>query len=107
MRSKNEEVLNKIIEIINNSYFQESETPSMKEIADELNISVPTVCRYITELIERGEIEKSSRFRGVQTAKIARLKAEAKCPVVGEIACGVPLLAEENIESYITLSREY
>ena len=33
MRSKNEEVLNKIIEIINNSYFQESETPSMKEIA--------------------------------------------------------------------------
>ena len=63
MRSKNEEVLNRIIEIINNSYFQESETPSMKEIADELNISVPTVCRYITELIERGEIEKNSRDR--------------------------------------------
>ena len=38
MRSKNEEVLNRIIEIINNSYFQESETPSMKEIAYRMQI---------------------------------------------------------------------
>ena len=57
MRSKNEEILKRIVEIINDSYYQGEASPSMKDIADFLNISLPTASRYINELISRGELE--------------------------------------------------
>lgn len=108
MRSKNEEVLSKIIEIINNYYFQCGEAPSMKEIADTIGISIPTASRYISELIDRGAIERNGRYGNLKTLKIIKQSEKAhKCPVVGEVACGTPILAEENIETYITLPTEY
>ena len=106
MRSKNEEILKRIVEIINDSYYQGEASPSMKDIADSLDISLPTASRYINELISRGELEKDSRYGELRTPKIIRDSTTIKCPVVGEIACGTPLLAEENIEFYVDLSKE-
>lgn len=106
MRSKNEEILKRIVEIINDSYYQGEASPSMKNIADSLDISLPTASRYINELISRGELEKDSRYGELRTPKIIRDSNTIKCPVVGEIACGTPLLAEENIEFYVNLSKE-
>ncbi|HCY49205.1 MAG TPA: repressor LexA [Clostridiales bacterium] len=106
MRSKNEEILKRIVEIINDSYYQGEASPSMKDIADSLDISLPTASRYINELISRGELEKDSRYGELRTPKIIRDSNTIKCPVVGEIACGTPLLAEENIEFYVNLSKE-
>ena len=106
MRSKNEEILKRIVEIINDSYYQGESSPSMKDIADSLDISLPTASRYINELISRGELEKDSRYGELRTPKIIRDSNTIKCPVVGEIACGMPLLAEENIEFYVNLSKE-
>ena len=106
MRSKNEEILKRIVEIINDSYYQGEASPSMKDIADSLDISLPTASRYINELISRGELEKDSRYGELRTPKIVRDSNTTKCPVVGEIACGTPLLAEENIEFYVNLSKE-
>ena len=107
MRSKNEDILKRIVEIINDSYYQGRSYPAMKTIANTLNISVPTASRYITELINRGELEKDSRYGELRTPKITRDSNTIKCPVVGEIACGTPLLAEENIEFYVNLSKEF
>ena len=38
MRSKNEEILKRIVEIINDSYYQGESAPSMKDIADSFAI---------------------------------------------------------------------
>lgn len=107
MRSKNENTLNAILEFINGYYFDNNDYPTLSLIAEELEIGTTTAHRYVTELINRGEIEKNNRFRSLQTKEISKsVKRADKFPIVGEIACGTPILAEENIESYVTFSRE-
>lgn len=106
MRSKNEELLRGIVESINDSYLQGEDTPSLKEIADEFDISVPTASRYIAELTSRGELERDGRYGNLRTPKITNINNNViRCPILGAIACGTPMLAEENIESYVTLSK--
>ena len=107
MRSKNENTLNAILEFINGYYFENNDYPTLSLIAEELEIGTTTAHRYVTELINRGEIEKNNRFRSLQTKEISKsVKRADKFPIVGEIACGTPILAEENIESYNELKNK-
>lgn len=106
MRSKNEGILRKIVEIINDGYFQDGNAPSMKDIAQELNISVATVSRYVNTLIDRGEIERIGRYGELRTPIIINnIDGNNRSPLIGEIACGAPLLAEENVEYYVNLPK--
>lgn len=107
MRSKNENTLKAILEYINEWYYANNVYPTLDQIAIGVQTSKATAYRYIEELIERGEIEKNSRFGNLVTKNIAKnLQQTDRIPIVGEIACGSPILAEENIESYVTFSRE-
>lgn len=107
MRTKNEGTLRAIVEFINDWYFANNDYPTLSQIASGLNIGTTTAHRYITELIARGEIEKNNRYGNLQTKNIAKtISMSDKLPIVGDIACGSPILAEENIESYVTFSRE-
>lgn len=107
MRSKNENTLKAILEFINDWYFAKHDFPTLDEISSGLQLSKTTTYRYIEELVERGEIEKSSRFGNLVTKEIAKSMINMNnLPIVGDIACGSPILAEENIESYVTFSRE-
>lgn len=107
MRSKNENILNAILKMINECYFQEGTYPGLQEIANAVGMSVPQTYRYVDELIKRGEIEKNGRFGELQTKEIANtIYNSNRLPIVGEIACGGPILAEENIESYVTFSKD-
>ncbi len=107
MRTKNEDTLRAIVEFINEWYFANNDYPTLSQIAERLNIGTTTAHRYVSELIDRGEIEKNNRYGNLQTKNIARVISQAdRLPIVGEIACGSPILAEENIESYVTFSRE-
>lgn len=107
MRSKNENTLKAILEYINEWYYANNDYPTLDQIAIGVQTSKATAYRYIEELIERGEIEKNSRFGNLVTKNIAKnLQQTDRIPIVGEIACGSPILAEENIEAYVTFSRE-
>lgn len=107
MRTKNEDTLRAIIEFIDDWYFANNDYPTLSQIAEGLNIGTTTAHRYVTELVNRGEIEKNNRYGNLQTKNIARsISRSDRLPIVGDIACGAPILAEENIESYVTFSRE-
>lgn len=107
MRTKNEETLSAIIRFINDWYYENNDFPTLSQIAEGNDIGTTTAHRYVLELIERGEIEKNSRYGNLQTKEITRCtRSTDSIPIVGEIACGSPILAEENIESYIQFSRE-
>ncbi len=106
MRTKNEEMLKAILEFINDWYFENNVYPTLLQIAKAQDIGTTTAHRYVTELIARGKIEKNSRYGGLQTKEIMEAgKPMLRLPVVGEIACGLPLLAEENIEYYVNFPR--
>lgn len=107
MRSKNEQILKAILKLINDCHFEEGICPSFQRIAETVGLSVPQTYRYIDELINRGDLEKNGRYGELQTKEIVNsIINNDRLPVVGEIACGGPILAEENIESYVTLSKE-
>ena len=107
MRSKNEDTLKAILNFINDWYFQNNDYPTLMQIGEELHIGTTTAHRYVAELVNRGEISKNNRYGSLQTKEISKATAKAsRLPIVGEVACGTPILAEENIECYVTFSRE-
>lgn len=107
MRTKNEATLNEILDFINSWYFQNNDYPTLMQIADNLNIGTTTAHRYVAELINRGEISKNSRYGHLQTKEISKsVKKIERLPIVGDIACGCPILAEENIEAYVSFSKD-
>ena len=75
--------------------------PSMQEIADHLGLSKPTVFYHLKQMEEAGQIEIRGR-RGVYTAEHLSDHASI-APILGPVACGQPLFAEENVEEYVRL----
>lgn len=105
MKVMSENVFNAIIDFINNYYLENNCVPTLQEIADAVHLNKSNISRNLQAMKERGLIEVSGGWRGVKTKKIAKILSDAvRIPVVGSIACGTPMLAEENIESYIPIS---
>ena len=100
MRSKDKTVLNAIEAFICDFTDLNGYSPTMQEIADKVGVSRPTVYRYVVKLCEEGILNRSG-YRSLTSTK--GKEPVKRVPVVGEIACGVPMLAEENIEEYMRL----
>lgn len=108
MRSKNESLANEILEFIND-YFRKTKTiPSVQKIADAIGIAKGTVSKYLSYMEEKGLISKANPNYHFTTRMIDRdIPGFMSMPVVGSIACGTPILAEENIESYLSISGNF
>ena len=108
MRSKDESTINAIIEYINGYFFDNQTMPSVQMIADHIGIAKGTVSKYLTYMESKGLITKSNPNYSFSTKLIdKRMVNIYEVPVVGEIACGTPILAEENIESFLTISGSF
>ncbi len=105
MKVMSESVFKAIIDFIDDYYFANNTVPTMQEIADVVGINKSNVSRNLQEMKERGLIDLSSGWRGVKTEKMTKTLSDIiRVPVVGSIACGTPMLAEQNIENYIPMS---
>ena len=101
MQVKNKETIDKILNILNESLRENNGTPSIYEIADAISVNPSTVSRYINYLVSEGIIERKGKHCNLTTSKFAKTMSNVTaCPIVGDIACDSPILAEENIESY-------
>ncbi|MBE7068043.1 MAG: repressor LexA [Clostridiales bacterium] len=108
MRTKNESLMQEIIACINNRFFTDNEIPSLQEIADKVGLSKGNVSKYLTDMEEKGLISRNGSFYGLSTVEINKaMVGIERLPVVGDVACGTPILAEENIESYVTISSKF
>lgn len=106
MRTKNAELMNKMLNYINDSFEKTGRTPSYREIAKEFSITSGCVSNYIKEMAEKNMLQNSSGSRGIRTLKMQKSNnAIEQLGVVGSIACGSPMYAEENIETYISFPR--
>ena len=105
MRSKSLELKNKIIDFVNEVYCVEGITPTVRRIANSLNVSKSCVSNYINEMKKEGLIEKNEGWYGLRTSVINKINDVIMLPVVGSIACGPMLFAEQNIESYIPVAK--
>ncbi len=108
MRSKNPELMQKIIEYINSEYSDNGRTPTLQEIANAFEISKACVSNYIAEMENRGMLENDGSCRGIRTKMMNKLQQAVEyLPVVGSIACGTPMLAEQNIETYLPIPKDF
>ena len=100
MRSKNKELLIEIERFVSAFTDDNGISPTMQEVADGVGVSKATVHRYISQLCDEGRMD----FSGVRTMASTRTKTQAiSVPILGEVACGIPKFAEENIEEYVRL----
>lgn len=76
--------------------------PSVREIGEAVGLKSPsTVHFHLKHLEEAGVIAKGAG-KGRAITLMAQPVSEDKVPIVGNVAAGSPILAEECIEDYLT-----
>jgi len=87
---------NEILEFINYTLKNDGYSPSVREIGEAVNLkSTSTVQYHLKKLEKKGVINKSEgKSRSLHLNDIA--SEFRSVPILGEIAAGLPLTAEEN-----------
>jgi repressor LexA len=87
--------------------------PSVREIGEAVGLSSSsTVHNHLNQLERRGLIRRDpSKSRTVQLVEEAAQEEKRRnavaIPLVGHVAAGAPILAEQNIEDHVMLSSEF
>ena len=77
--------------------------PSVREIGEAVGLRSPsTVHFHLKRLEEAGIIEKGAGKGRAISLREPHQQEENQVPVVGNVAAGAPILAEECIEDYLT-----
>ena len=96
----------KIYEYIAACIREQGYPPSVREIGEAVGLKSPsTVHFHLKRLEEAGVIEKGAGKGRAITLRESP-KPENQVPVVGNVAAGSPILAEECIEDYLTFDTE-
>lgn len=80
--------------------------PTIREIADHYSISVKGAHDHITALRKKGflkQIDKRPRTMWLTHAQMEETSQMLEIPLLGSVAAGVPILAEENFDGNILL----
>lgn len=80
--------------------------PSVREICAALNFkSTSSAHQYISRLADKGYIDK----KDLKTRAIRVIGTEStiSVPIVGKVAAGEPILAQENIEDYFSIGESF
>jgi repressor LexA len=108
-----------ILDFISKKKKEEGFCPTIREIASAVNLkSSATVYNHLSKLEELGLIKREghkSRYIELLEDDYGRSQEEVDIdkkntvfvPIVGNIAAGKPILAEQNIEDYVPLSDDF
>ena len=107
--------LNELLTYLNDFVSSNGYPPTVREICNDMGFrSTATAYNYLERLKSRGLIQKAgfkNRALGIQQQEDASFSAPdvkyAVAPLLGEVACGTPIFAEENIEDYYPIPPIY
>ncbi len=105
---KSEQKLMEVLSFLNSYINDKGFCPSYREIASGVNLkSTNSVKAYLDILEERNFIKRQpTKNRTIEI--IGKQKDETiELPIVGQVAAGAPILAEQNIEDTITISSSF
>lgn len=103
MRTKDPAIFDAIESYINDYHDQHGAAPSMQQIATKIGMAKSTIHSYLARMKEDGRVEYTGTRSLLTRENMKSLGGCLKVPIVGAIACGTPILAQENIEQYVTL----
>jgi repressor LexA len=83
--------------------------PSYQELANKINVrSKFAILKHIDALIAKGYLEKDSSARSLRIIDPRyqpKNKDKVDIPLIGRVAAGSPILAEQNVERYVPVPR--
>lgn len=102
LNAQEEKVLNYIKEQIRDTGYP----PSVREICAAVGFkSTSSAHQYIARLAEKGYISKKDlKTRAI---RVVGTESTISLPIVGKVAAGAPILAQENIEDYFSIGESF
>ena len=82
---------------------QDNKPPSQREVAEHFGLAQNAAYQLINYLKKKGYLVDLGGHRGLRLTKeyLEKKRQTDGIPVVGRVAAGEPILAEENIEGYL------
>lgn len=99
-----------IYEFIKNQVNTKGYPPSVREICEAVNLSsTSTVHGHLTRLEKKGLIRRDpTKPRAIELLQEPYQRKEMiDIPIIGKVTAGLPILAEESIEDYLTIPLEF
>lgn len=96
-----------LLNVIKDYRRKNGSSPTLNTLREMLGVRfINSVVHLLDRLEEKGYIQRS---RGTQggIVPIGDEHQTVNIPVVGAVACGMPLLAQENIEGYISTDKKF
>ncbi len=104
MRNALTERQRQVLDFLKEHVSEKGYPPTVREVAQNLGVKwTKGVEKHFQALEKKGYIKRSS---GARTLEIEGFSRGRNVPVIGTIAAGKPILAEENIERTLTLDKD-
>ena len=99
-----------ILTVISDHIEMQGYPPTVAEITDSIGVkSTNTVRGHLQALQKKGAIElEEKRSRGIRLLITTEKDEEEldRLPIVGTVAAGAPIMAQENIESHVRINKD-
>jgi repressor LexA len=82
---------------------REGYSPSVREVAEYFEMSVKGAHDHIKALTKKGAIQSGGAASRSIVIKGSREEETLEIPILGHVAAGIPLLAQENLEGTLKL----
>ena len=102
MKEKTAAFLQDLFEYIRDFQSQNGFPPTVREIQSRFGIKSTASVAYYLKMLESDGLIRKSKQKKRCLEVVGEIKANA-VPLLGEIAAGTPILAVENIDSYVPL----
>ncbi len=101
-----------ILEFIKSQILEKGYPPTVREICEEVNLSsTSSVHAHLESLEKKGLIRRDpTKGRAIEITdeSFNTVRTEmTSLPIVGQVAAGAPILAEQNIDSYFPVPAEH
>ena len=105
---KSEQKINEIFEYLEDFIFEHGYSPSYREISKAVNLKSTNSVKEYLDILEQQQFIKRQPTKNRTIEIVSRQKQEIiDLQVVGQVAAGVPILAEQNIEDTISISGSF
>jgi repressor LexA len=93
-----------VLETIQAFWDEHGVSPSLLDLADHLGVQPPTIHQHVRALKRKGYLDHvAGRSRSWRPSGGVLQESSRRVPVVGRVAAGQPILAQENVEGFITI----
>ncbi len=102
---KSEQKIQDILSFIENYTKNYGYPPTYREISVGVKLkSINSIKKYLDRLENLGYISRKN-FKSRSIELVKQKQETVNFPILGQVAAGQPILAEQNIENYLTISK--